>query len=123
MNLDKVKKIDQNKQQLQQQRLKIYKKQWYQEHKEEQLDRVARNVQKLKDLAREAKSVPCLDCGVSYPYYVMDFDHRDPQTKVANVSTLVIKGNRQMLLEEIAKCDVVCANCHRVRTHGVSGVD
>ncbi len=29
-------------------------------------------------IVREAKSVPCADCGVKYPYYVMDFDHRDP---------------------------------------------
>jgi L-lysine 2,3-aminomutase len=58
-----------------------------------------------------------MDCGVSYPYYVMDFDHRDPAKKKDGVATLVKKGNVKRLLEEIDKCDVVCSNCHRERTH------
>lgn len=59
----------------------------------------------------------CMDCGIIYPYYVMDFDHRDASTKIAEVSKLVSNGELQALLDEIAKCDLVCANCHRRRTY------
>ena len=46
----------------------------------------------------------------------MQFDHI-MGTKVGNVSELVKQGNRQMVLEEIEKCELVCANCHATRTH------
>jgi hypothetical protein len=47
----------------------------------------------------------------------MDFDHRDPSTKSFSLmsSRAQLKA-RSRLLEEIAKCDIVCSNCHRVRT-------
>ena len=48
---------------------------------------------------------------------MMDFDHRDPSTKIDKVCAFVFKGSKRLLLEEIAKCDVVCANCHKIRTH------
>ena len=57
---------------------------------------------------------PCVDCGERDPI-VLDFDHR--RDKVANVSTLVAqRADRAVLLMEIAKCEVRCANCHRRRT-------
>lgn len=60
----------------------------------------------------------CTDCGVSFPYVVMDFDHRDPSLKVDDVSTLVKNYTPwDRVLEEIAKCDLVCACCHRLRTY------
>lgn len=62
------------------------------------------------------KSKPCTDCEKTYPPYVMDFDHVRGE-KSFNISRgKCISKNK--LLEEIAKCDVVCANCHRERTHG-----
>ena len=51
-----------------------------------------------------------------YPSYVMDFDHRDPEIKNRTVSALPRLNSWKKLLEETAKCDVVCANCHRVCT-------
>lgn len=79
-------------------------------------------LEKNREILREAKSAACADCGSTYPPYVMDFDHKDPVQKRANVGTL-ISGTTARLLEEIAKCDVVCANCHRVRTHVTRQVD
>lgn len=70
----------------------------------------------MREIIREAKAVPCADCGQRYPYYVMDFDHRED--KVIIVSKLPERGSVAKLLAEIAKCDVVCANCHRERTLG-----
>ncbi len=66
---------------------------------------------------RELRAVPCHDCGERFPSHQMDFDHRDPSTK----SFVITSGramlmSRERLLSEVAKCDVVCANCHRLRT-------
>lgn len=68
----------------------------------------------------KAKEHPCSDCGDRYPPFVMDFDHV-VGPKVGNISKLVNMGVSVQILEaEINTCDLVCANCHRVRTH--SGV-
>lgn len=56
---------------------------------------------------------PCVDCGEN-DVAVLEFDHlRD---KEQNVTTLVHGWSWAAILEEIAKCEVVCANCHRRRT-------
>lgn len=68
------------------------------------------------ELIRPAKERPCADCGGEFPYYVMQFDHLPGTEKRGNVSHMVHKGGRQAILDEIAKCEVVCANCHAVRT-------
>lgn len=66
------------------------------------------------------KSVPCMDCGGRFPPVCMDFDHRDPSTKAndrtASMSTFAASQPWSVVMAEIAKCDVVCANCHRIRT-------
>lgn len=58
----------------------------------------------------------CMDCQVEYPPYVMDFDHRPGETKSFNVSQVQANFTEEELWLEIAKCDIVCSNCHRVRT-------
>ncbi len=64
------------------------------------------------------KDKPCVDCGCKYPHYVMDFDHRSGVPKIDNISHLVNQNflTYEQILEEVKKCDLVCANCHRVRT-------
>jgi len=73
-----------------------------------------RNHQRLLDELRE---VPCLDCARRFPTYAMEFDHRDPATKRKAVTRLIGRTSTERLLEEVAKCDIVCANCHRMRTY------
>jgi mono/diheme cytochrome c family protein len=46
---------------------------------------------------------------------VMDFDHIG--VKTGNVSSFIYSWSTRKVLEEVAQCEVVCANCHRVRTH------
>lgn len=65
---------------------------------------------------RELKNNPCLDCGLRYPFYVMEFDHRDSSLKFQEVGRIIGNSWRR-IKEEIAKCDLVCANCHRARTY------
>lgn len=74
---------------------------------------------KLRKYLRDLKDgKQCMDCLVAYPHYMLDFDHRDGATKVAEVSTLVKGfGTLKAIEEEVAKCDLVCANCHRSRTY------
>lgn len=59
---------------------------------------------------------PCLDCQVVYPHYMMDFDHVRGE-KLGNIELIAREGNIPKLLDEIAKCDLVCSNCHRHRTY------
>src|SRR5688500_11327421 len=63
------------------------------------------------------KAVPCADCRGSFATQAMDFDHLPGQTKSKNVSLLVSGFSTvTALLVEINKCEVICANCHRLRT-------
>ena len=64
---------------------------------------------------RKQKEEPCTDCNISYPYYVMDFDHCRGQ-KLFGLSNYSGKTLEDIKLE-IEKCDLVCSNCHRIRTH------
>ena len=74
-------------------------------------------LESLKAEIRKIKEAPCTDCGQRYPPYVMDFDHVE-DNKDFGVSYAVGSGlSRETILAEIAKCELVCANCHRVRTH------
>jgi hypothetical protein len=73
--------------------------------------------QALIDEINALKSKPCTDCGGIFPPYVMDFDHIGDD-KVNNVGTMVSHGHsRERVMAEIAKCELVCANCHRIRTY------
>jgi len=66
------------------------------------------------------QSTPCTDCGEN-DIVVLEFDHREPSQKFKDISRLMKNGAGNKLREEIAKCDVVCANCHRKRTAKVFG--
>lgn len=69
----------------------------------------------VKALVLAAKQKPCMDCQGCFHAEAMEFDHRNGLLKLFNLSQA---GNRPLdvVKAEIEKCDVVCANCHRVRT-------
>jgi hypothetical protein len=58
----------------------------------------------------------CMDCEIEYPYYVLDFDHVRGN-KIENVSNMAKYYTWDEILKEIKKCELVCSNCHRIRTH------
>lgn len=94
-----------------------YYRDWYKKNKNWWVERRARN----KQIVIEAKSKPCMDCGIEYPTYVMDFDHREGEEKELNLARIINKHwSEEHVRREIAKCDVVCSNCHRIRTHNRS---
>ncbi len=74
-------------------------------------DRLARRA----EVARLKEESPCSDCGGYFPSVCMDYDHVGTD-KVANVARLISDGPMEKILAEIAKCELVCSNCHRIRT-------
>lgn len=91
---------------------------YYAAHRHAERARVMRRHDETVAFLRELRRVPCADCGGIFPPHVMDFDHRDPSEKL-----FAITGghapllSRQKLIAEIDKCDIVCANCHALRTY------
>jgi len=71
----------------------------------------------IRDVLAGIKSVPCMDCGGAFDPVCMDFDHRPDEEKLFGISTAATRGCAlSTLFTEIAKCDVGCSNCHRLRT-------
>lgn len=68
----------------------------------------------MRTFIDELKSKPCTDCGGTFDPVCMDFDHigTDKRYNVAKM----LSASVQQVLDEIAKCELVCANCHRLRT-------
>ena|SRR3990172_7440014 len=67
------------------------------------------------EFLREEKAKPCTDCGGTFPQECMQFDH------VRGTKILAVGNMRRCSLErlkaEVAKCELVCSNCHATRTH------
>jgi hypothetical protein len=61
------------------------------------------------------ESMPCADCGAFFHHAAMTWDHLPGEEKVTEVSQLR-RISRRAVLAEIAKCELVCANCHAVRS-------
>ena len=90
---------------------------YYRRNRDQELFRVRARQAGTREMLREWRTVPCTDCGETYEPHQMDFDHRDPNTKLFNLTAgRVALMSTAKLREEASKCDVVCANCHRVRT-------
>jgi len=66
-------------------------------------------------LAKIKEDAGCADCKNQYPYFVLDFDHVRGK-KIDSISKMVMWNTIEEIYEEIKKCDIVCANCHRFRT-------
>lgn len=65
----------------------------------------------------ELKSKPCHDCGGTFEICCMDFDHRVGTEKTYNIGSMFAHHYSSELIQiELDKCDLVCANCHRIRT-------
>jgi hypothetical protein len=76
----------------------------------EHRSKVIKYIQQLK------QDTVCMDCGIDYPYWIMEFDHRPGVKKVGNISMMYKTHSFEEVKAEIEKCDVVCSNCHKDRT-------
>lgn len=57
----------------------------------------------------------CQDCG-NDDVRVLEFDHKEGLDKMDNVSNMIYRRSWKMILKEIGKCEIRCANCHRIKT-------
>ena len=62
------------------------------------------------------KDKPCSDCGIKYHYSAMEYDHINPENKMGCIAAMQ-RLTKALILAEIDKCELVCANCHRLRGH------
>lgn len=87
---------------------------------DQKIKTLARNKDKRNKLVKyiqESKdNKACMDCDEYYPHFVMDYDHRPAEIKKGNISNVSNFSSLEDLINEINKCDLVCSNCHRLRT-------
>lgn len=96
-------------------RAKLVRRKHYYKNKQKYLEQKEKRKQLAKDLIIELKSVPCADCGQTYPPYVMDFDHQEDKEFI--IALAPTKGySLERIRREVEKCEIVCSNCHRIRT-------
>jgi len=98
-----------------------YKRRWYLKYHAQNLlkakNRTLRRKSKQREWIRNLKEkTPCADCKNYYPGVCMDFDHLPGKGKTENVGRMPGKPD-ELIQQEIDKCEIVCANCHRIRTN------
>ena len=74
------------------------------------------NKKKLEYMKRYKLFVGCAFCGYKKHYAALEFDHINPDTKLGTLSQVYKGWGMKKLKDEIRKCQVLCANCHRVKT-------
>lgn len=79
-----------------------------------------RREEQVRLLHEYLREHPCVDCGGS-DVGVLEFDHADGVRKEMDIGLMLGRRSWRAILEEIAKCDVRCANCHRKRTAAQRG--
>ena len=92
-----------------------YSARYYRSHLEGiRANEKAQRTRRLLYLTEYKAAHPCTDCGEADPI-VLEFDHLPQFPKLGNIAALL--NSRAKLLAELAKCEVVCANCHARRTY------
>lgn len=99
-----------------------YTRQHYQNNKQYYKEKARKNGKVYAAALYDYKSkTPCLDCGKTFPGECMDFDHTE-DNKEFNISSRSTWGMGEKMIKEMAKCELVCANCHRIRTKNRAAV-
>ena len=95
-------------------RKKQYQTAYYLGHIEEWRQRNRSSYKERLEWIASQKAKPCMDCGGTFPPECMDFDHVYGE-KAFTIGPRILKPLPE-LIEEISKCEIVCSNCHRIRT-------
>ena len=72
---------------------------------------------KFSDAVKSATG--CMVCGFNEHPCALDYDHRDEKTKLFNIGTSIACRSWDSIVAEILKCDILCANCHRLKSNGL----
>jgi len=91
-----------------------YYKLYYAEHRLAKFESNRKHRARNRALLAELKADPCTDCGNTFPSCAMDYDHVSDD-KAVNVGNMM-QSSWKTILKEVAKCELVCSNCHRIRT-------
>jgi hypothetical protein len=99
-------------------KMREYRNEWYEKNKEAEREkakiRQSQRRKEFKEWYNNYKStLKCSKCGFSHPA-ALDFHHRDSSKKEFTLASAKISVSRERFLKEIEKCDVLCANCHRI---------
>lgn len=102
---------------------KEYSRKYYEANKDKHkaLTKANRAVGKARWILFKS-SLKCTKCGFDHPA-ALDFHHIDPSEKENIVSNLVSSGCFAAAMEEVQKCIVLCANCHRIHHHEENSVN
>jgi hypothetical protein len=74
-------------------------------------------IKRLYEWINELKQAPCMDCKKTFHPVCMDFDHIENGTKIKGITRMINETySKESILAELKKCELVCANCHRLRT-------
>jgi hypothetical protein len=93
---------------------KEYSREHYLKNKDKQIAANSQYKKKRRKEWQEYKSeLSCAKCGFSHPAAI-DFHHEDPSLKEGNIHRYIANGQFKKAFEEIKKCIVLCANCHRI---------
>ena len=98
---------------------KEYRETHYQKNRQKYIEKSKRKRKEYRQEFLEfIKTKSCIDCGNS-DWRVLEFDHI--HNKEYNISAKKSQITLKSLMKEIDKCDIVCANCHRIRSHNRYG--
>lgn len=94
--------------------LRAYRRKWYAENKDHAIAKTVERKASIRDWVNSRKGcLSCERCGENDPI-CLDFHHKNPSEKEITIGHAVAHGwSIERLEAEIAKCEVVCANCHR----------
>lgn len=95
---------------------------WYKDNRADRQQAANSRNQKRKRDVVDHFGDKCLDCNQTYPQYVYQFHHLDPNEKDVNPSYALTRRPTEMW-NELSKCVMLCANCHMIRRFGKEGVD
>lgn len=99
-----------------------YNKDNYLKNKSKIIDSNKRRKEKVKQFIIDyKKGKKCVDCGIEYASYVMDFDHVRGKKLFSIGHSAFHCCSIEKIKKEIKKCEIRCANCHRIRTHSSIG--
>jgi hypothetical protein len=92
-----------------------YHKQWYQENAAKAKARARKREQEIREFIRQQKAgLSCSRCGIA-DIRVLDFHHTNKDEKEISLARVSYQGwSKERILQEKAKCGVLCANCHRI---------
>jgi hypothetical protein len=91
-----------------------YKKHYKERYSHHRLKRKIRVAEMRKFVFEIKKTLKCEKCGFNKHPAALQFHHKDPKEKEMTIKNLCNRISKENILEEIKKCQVLCANCHQI---------